>query len=316
MKPDELIAAAIEQGASDIHLTPDGSSYQLHVRIQGVITPLQNLGLGQGRVLIQALKAAAGMNIADVRKPQDARLHRAGCDLRLSTHPSLHGESLVIRLFGQWSRQTLHGLGFSKTVQQEIIGMLEHDQGLILVAGPTGSGKTTTLHAMLNHLGKQAGRIMTLEDPVEIVNPDAIQTDLSRLQTLDFASGLRSLMRQDPDTLLIGEIRDTDTAELALQAALTGHRVFASVHAPDCLGAISRMVELQVRIESLLNCLIGIQAQRLLRCPVAQERLPEAEIMNLRRLPRAALLSCHNIAQLHALVEKTASKPMRPQHAA
>lgn len=225
---DNTIAYASAVNASDIHLTPNPMNFSVRLRVNGKLSPVRDIPSDTGRSLVQAFKAESKMNIAETRRPQDARLSRNNIDLRLATHPSLHGENLVIRLLNTHSRMPLNQLGLSQAALVHIEQLLAHENGLTLVAGATGSGKTTTLHAMLNHLGASAGRIATLEDPVEIINPEAVQTDLSRLPHLNFASGLRSLMRQDPDTILVGEVRDEETAELTLNAALTGHRLFAS----------------------------------------------------------------------------------------
>lgn len=289
---DSTVAHAAELNASDIHITPTPLCFQVRFRVNGLLTQAIEIQQDTGRSLIQAFKAEGKMNIAETRRPQDARLTKQGVEMRLATHPTLHGENLVIRLLNTHQRRHLAELGLARTAQQQITQLLKHEHGLVLVAGATGSGKTTTLHAMLNSLGNTSGRIATLEDPVEIINPDAVQTDLSRLPNLDFAGGLRSLMRQDPDTILVGEIRDEDTAELTLNAALTGHRVFASIHAPDCLGALCRLTELNVRLGSLLNCLNGIVTLRLRSAEQMQQRMLWAEVLNLKKMNRKAVLNC------------------------
>jgi general secretion pathway protein E len=298
---DNTIAYAGALHASDIHITPAPMNFLVRLRVNGKLGPAQTITNDTGRSLIQAFKAESKMNIAETRRPQDARLTRNNIDLRLATHPSLHGENLVIRLLNTHSRRSLTQLGLSPQALEHIQQLLSHENGLTLVAGATGSGKTTTLHAMLNSLGTNAGRITTLEDPVEIINPEAVQTDLSRLPHLNFASGLRSLMRQDPDTILVGEVRDEETAELTLNAALTGHRVFASVHAPDCLGAISRLTELNVSLGSLMNCLNGIVTLRLKSANDTEQRQLWAEIINLKNMPRKEVLACKSIDGLMQL---------------
>ena len=284
--------------ASDLHITPRQNNHEVVLRVGGQLSRPVELHSETGRSLIQSFKAVAKMNIAETRRPQDARLESGSIQVRLATHPTLHGENMVIRLLGKQARNSLADLNLTRTSQGRLKNLLQHTEGLILVSGATGSGKTTTLHAFLNELGKQAGKIATLEDPVEIINPNALQTDLSRLAHLDFASGLRSLMRQDPDTILVGEIRDTETAELALHAALTGHRVFASVHAPDCPGTLCRLQELGVRLSSLLNCLNGVVCQRLLTQTGGIQRRPVVEILNLRALPRQTVLDTQGIEML------------------
>ncbi|WP_334118312.1 GspE/PulE family protein [Limnobacter sp.] len=298
---DSTIHHAVESGASDIHITPTAASYRVQLRIHGALSQAMEVQHETGRSLIQAFKAEGKMNIAETRRPQDARLCKQHVELRLATHPTLHGENLVIRLLNTSEKKHLNDLGLRAPAQYQIEQLLQHENGLMLVAGATGSGKTTTLHAMLNTLGTRAGRIATLEDPVEIVNGNAMQTDLSRLPHLNFASGLRSLMRQDPDTILVGEIRDEETAELTLNAALTGHRVFASIHAPDCLGALCRLTELNVRLGSLLNCLNGIATLRLKATPNEELRQLFAEVINLKNMERQLVLNCTGIEQLMRL---------------
>lgn len=311
---DTTIAYASALKATDIHITPTESGFKLRLRINGSLGPVYNMAHDTGRSLIQAFKAESKMNIAETRRPQDSRLSRNNVDLRLATHPSLHGENMVIRLLNSHARLKLPELGLSKAALLHMEQLLQHDNGLMLVAGATGSGKTTALHALLNSLGDRAGRIATLEDPVEIINPDAVQTDLSRLPHLNFASGLRSLMRQDPDTILVGEIRDEETAELTLNAALTGHRVFASIHAPDCLGAISRLIELNVRLGSLFNCLNGIVTLRLKPAEDGGQRMLWAEIINLKKVSRQAILNCQAIDQFMALHTDDAYLPFPTSH--
>lgn len=306
---DSTLNCAIRLHASDIHITPSHASCHVRFRVNGMLSQAIELQTDIGRSLIQAFKAEGKMNIAEARKPQDARLAKMNMDLRLATHPILHGENLVIRLLNTHQRKHIAELGLNQPALHHIEQLLEHQQGLVLVAGATGSGKTTTLHAMLNALGEQSGRIATLEDPVEIVNPDAVQTDLSRLPQLSFADGLRSLMRQDPDTILVGEIRDEETAELTLNAALTGHRVFASIHAPDCLGALCRLTELNIRLSSLLNCLNGIVTLRLQTAQEGEQRELLAEIINLKNMDRKSVLGRREIGELMDLCTSNSYLP-------
>jgi general secretion pathway protein E len=308
--PEAAIAFAQQVRASDVHISPTEKGHDVRLRMGGVLSDATPISQASGRSLIQAFKAASKMNIAENRRPQDGRLSLPGVELRLATHPCLHGENMVIRVLSTHHALPLRDLGLPHEKRQTIERMARHEEGLLLLAGATGSGKTTTLHAILNALGAHAGRIITLEDPVEIINPQAIQTDLSRLTHLSFAAGLRSIMRQDPDTILVGEIRDEETAELALHAALTGHRVLASIHAPDCIGALCRLVELKVQWSSLLNCLNGIVAQRLMPAVYpSHARQLKAEVMDLRALPRSALMNCGNIESLIGLHSATTLIP-------
>ena len=302
--PMALLKLAQEEQVSDLHFTPGAESVCLTLRKKGHLHTVGELSPTQARSLIQAFKASAQLNIADTRRPQDGRISQGEFDVRLATHPSVHGESLVLRVLNRRVFLTLNELGLAPAVLTSLQTSLDKMAGLTLVVGATGSGKTTTLHALLHHLGDGAGRIATLEDPVEIIHPRALQTDLTRSPALNFASGLRSLMRQDPDTLMVGEIRDEETAALCIQAALTGHRVLASLHAPDCLGALARLIELGVRLNSLLNCTNGVLAQRLLPAQGQQAQQLEVEWMNLLALPRANLLACTALSEVHALVHR------------
>jgi len=306
---DSTLHCAIRLQASDIHITPGIAACHVRFRVNGILGQVIEVQTDIGRSLVQAFKAEGKMNIAETRRPQDARLAKMNMDLRLATHPTLHGENLVVRLLNTHQRRDIRELGLEAPALQLIEQLLEHEQGLVLVAGATGSGKTTTLHAMLHALGPRSGRIATLEDPVEIVNPLAMQTDLSRLPHLNFANGLRSLMRQDPDTILVGEIRDEETAELTLNAALTGHRVFASIHAPDCLGALCRMTELNIRLASLLNCLNGIVTLRLQTAQNNQQRKLMAEVINLKNMDRKSLLGRRAIDELMDLCTENSFLP-------
>lgn len=305
--PLALLQAAQILGCSDVHFNPQGETLLVTVRLHGQLHTLCTLDSKRGKTLIQTLKAVGKMNIAETRHPQDARLNAGQFECRLATHPSMHGEALVARLPGLQNSRSLGSLGFDQTTAHVLFELISPNQGLTLVCGATGSGKTTTLHALLNELGSEGGRVATLEDPVEIVHPGALQTDLSMLAHLSFASGLRSLLRQDPDTLLIGEIRDPETALLALQAALTGHRVLASLHAPDVFGALGRLLELGIQLPALLNSLNGVLVQRLVR--TATGRKPHTEVLQLRNLNRAQLLACESLAQLNSLLSDACYKP-------
>ncbi|MDH4396010.1 MAG: ATPase, T2SS/T4P/T4SS family [Limnobacter sp.] len=299
--PQEVLLQAYQCDASDLHWIPEAEAYSLKIRIGGALLHIGRIGLSEGRRIVQAFKAAGQMNIAESRKPQDARVQFQTVQARLSTHPCIHGESLVLRILARQVTQKLKDLGFSPQSLSRISQLIHYDAGLTLVSGPTGSGKTTTLHGMLYTLGEAAGQIVTLEDPVEIVNHSARQTDLSTLPHLTFSMGLKSLMRQDPDTILVGEIRDTDTAQLTLNAALTGHRVLASVHAPDCLGTLARLVEFGLPLKTLLISLNGLICQRL---NTGTHKGVWAEVMSIAPLPRAEVLGIESLRDLHQVCVK------------
>lgn len=294
--PQEILQLAHQCGASDLHWTPKPDAFELKIRIGGTLLQVGQTGLTEGRRIVQAFKAAGQMNIAESRKPQDARVQFQSVQARLSTHPCIHGESLVLRVLARQVTQKLEDLGFSQESLSRITHLANYESGLTLVSGPTGSGKTTTLHGMLYSLGEAAGQVVTLEDPVEIVNDSARQTDLSTLPHLNFSLGLKSLMRQDPDTILVGEIRDTETAQLTLNAALTGHRVLASVHAPDCMGTLARLVEFGLPLKTLLICLNGLICQRL---NADANKAVWSEVMSIAPLPRAEVLGVESLKDLY-----------------
>ena len=289
---DALLADACLQGASDIHFEPEAQFLRLRLRIDGVLRQQRVLHLRYWPALLVRLKLMAGMNIAENRAPQDGHfsLTIAGrsIDFRCALHPIMHGENLVIRILDrQRAIVAIDDLGMTQSQRHSLAQMLARPEGLILICGPTGSGKTTTLYSILSHLDSEAVNIMTLEDPVEYPLPRLRQTSLSEAIKLDYASGIRSLLRQDPDILLVGEIRDADTANMALRAALTGHLVFATVHSNSALRALPRLLELGLSAELLAGNLIGIISQRLVRrlCPHCRQAVaPTTQHARLLRL--------------------------------
>jgi len=267
---DALIAEAAKQRASDIHLEPEISCLRVRYRVDGVLRQARSLHRKYCAAIAVRVKVMAGMNIAETRAPQDGHialsLHGRPLDLRVSTMPTLHGENIVLRVL---DRNTgivpIDGLGLGDEAVDTLRLMLARPEGLLLVTGPTGSGKTTTLYSMLGAINAERVNIMTLEDPVEYPITGLRQSSVGEASRLDFPGGVRALLRQDPDVLLIGEIRDGDTAEMALRAAMTGHQVFATLHAASALAAVPRLVDLGLSPTLLAGNLIGIVAQRLVR---------------------------------------------------
>jgi general secretion pathway protein E/type IV pilus assembly protein PilB len=210
------------------------------------------------------------MNIAETRAPQDGRisLNMRGrqIDFRVSVQPTIHGENLVLRILDrQKGIVPLEGLGLAEEQLDQLKLMIARPEGIILVTGPTGSGKTTTLYSVLNHINSEGVNIMTLEDPVEYPMALVRQTSVAEAAKLDFANGIRSMMRQDPDVILVGEVRDADTAEMALRAAMTGHQVYTTLHTNSAIGAIPRLLDIGVLADIMAGNIIGIIAQRLVR---------------------------------------------------
>jgi len=275
---DALIADAVAQGASDVHFEPEAGFLRIRYRIDGLLHQVRALHRSRWPEMAVRLKVMAGLDIAETRSPQDGRIGLGvggrPIDLRVATQPTLHGENIVLRILDrQKGIVPLHALGLAADQRTTLERMLARPEGLILVTGPTGSGKTTTLYSVLSHLNTEEVNIMTLEDPVEYPLPLIRQTAVGEASRLDFAGGVRALLRQDPDIILVGEIRDADTAEMAIRAALTGHQVFATLHAGSAVSAIPRLMDIGIRPELLAGNLIGILAQRLVRrlCPQCRE---------------------------------------------
>ena len=271
---DAIISDAVSRGASDIHFEPEEQFLRIRYRIDGVLRPIRSLAKSNWTATLVRLKVMSGMNIAETRAPQDGRISLSlfgrQIDFRAASHPTIHGENFVLRILDRkLGIVSLEKLGMTET-QLALLGrMLERPEGILLTTGPTGSGKTTTLYSILNHLNNDGVNIMTLEDPVEYPLPLTRQTSISETVKLDFSNGIRSMMRQDPDIILVGEIRDRDTAEMALRAAMTGHQVFSTLHTNSAIGSIPRLHDLGIVDDMFAVNLIGVIAQRLVRrlCP-------------------------------------------------
>ena len=281
---DDLLLHAIANGASDVHVQPEEKIVRIRVRKDGLLNEGVLVPKEIQNALTARIKILGGMDITENRLPQAGRYNfDAGSrpvDFRFSSLPTAFGESLVLRLLDRSSLQLdLMSLGFSPTHQEHFATLMERPNGVILVTGPTGSGKTTTLYAALSKLPAHLRSIFTLEDPVEFHLPLVRQTQVNEKIGLTFASGLRTLLRQDPDIILVGETRDQETAELMVRAALTGHLVLSTLHTNDALGAVPRLVDLGIPAYLLPACLLGILSQRLVRilCTDCREPHPAAE---------------------------------------
>ena len=281
---DELLLHAISHGVSDIHIQPEERILRIRARKDGLLNEGLLVPKEIQNALTARIKILGGMDITETRLPQSGRYNfDAGSrpvDFRFSSLPTAFGESLVLRLLDRSSLQLeLVSLGFDDEMQGKFLGLLNRPNGVILVTGPTGSGKTTTLYAALSKLPASERSIFTLEDPVEFNLPLVRQTQVNEKIGLTFASGLRTLLRQDPDIILVGETRDQETAELMVRAALTGHLVLSTLHTNDALGAIPRLIDLGVPSYLLPACLLGVLSQRLVRllCPACKEPHPNAE---------------------------------------
>ncbi|MDJ0793442.1 MAG: GspE/PulE family protein [Woeseiaceae bacterium] len=267
---DAILADAVKKDASDIHLEPEAGFLRVRYRIDGVLRQVMALHRSYWPGMVVRLKVMARMNIAETRAPQDGRigLTLAGrrIDFRVACQQTTHGENFVLRVLDRRKGIVpLEKLKLVKETQTALQVMMARPEGIILVTGPTGSGKTTTLYSMLNYRNDESVNIMTLEDPVEYPMPMIRQTSLNEAAKLDFANGIRSMMRQDPDIILVGEIRDEETAEMAFRAAMTGHQVFSTLHTNSALGAIPRLLDIGVKPQIMAGNIIGIVAQRLVR---------------------------------------------------
>ena len=274
---EQILMHAATREASDVHLHPEERFFRIRLRVDGVLEEGLLLPSAIRSALTARFKILAGMDIAEDRLPQDGRIRFAvgseEIDVRVSSLPSSNGESVVMRLLDQ-SRLKLElaTLGFSETQQREFEDVLEQPHGVFLITGPTGSGKTTTLYTLLSMVDAEERSVFTLEDPIEYRLPLIRQTQIKDEIGLSFANGLRTLLRQDPDVILVGETRDQITAELMIRAALTGHLVFSTLHTNDAISAVPRLKDLGIPSYLLSSSLIGLSAQRLARrlCPVCK----------------------------------------------
>ena len=275
-----IIDQAIKDGASDIHLEPDDSIFRIRYRVDGMLQEVMTLSKELEAAVISRIKVMANLDIAEKRIPQDGRVKidfdERDVDLRVSTFPTVIGEKGVLRILDRESIEiSLDKLGFSKGVLEKFRSAIFKPNGIILLTGPTGSGKSTTLYGALKEINSIHSNIVTIEDPVEYRLGVINQSQVNVKAGYSFSSGLRSILRQDPDVIMIGEIRDYETAEIAIRAALTGHLVFSTLHTNDAAGAFSRLIDMGVEPFLVSSSIICIMAQRLVRtiCPSCKEEI-------------------------------------------
>jgi len=271
---DLLIQQAVRDRASDVHLEPNEKNLRVRYRIDGILQEMFSLPLNAHVPLLSRIKILAEMNIAEQRRPQDGqfsvKVGSRDVDIRAATMATAYGERVTLRILDKsLSLFTLSELGFRSDTLKEYKALLKSPFGMILVGGPTGSGKTTTLYASINELDRDANNILTIEDPIEYRFPDISQTQVNFKAGITYASGLRAIVRHDPDVILVGEIRDKDTASTAVQAALTGHLVLASIHANDAISMVFRLMDLGIESYLITSTLAGLISQRMVRriCP-------------------------------------------------
>jgi len=269
-----IITQAVEKRASDIHVEVGEYNMRVRYRVDGVLHEAEQIDKKHHAAITSRLKLLAKLDIAERRIPQDGRIkmqiHGYDLDMRVATTPTIYGENVVIRLLNQREVElNFHSLGMPEREREIFVRMIEQPQGFILVTGPTGSGKTTTLHTALTHLNSEKVKIITIEDPVEIRLPGINQIQMNPKIGMTFANGLRSIVRQDPDIIMVGEIRDSETADVAIQASLTGHMVLSTLHTNDAAGSVARLADMGVENYLIASALTGALAQRLCRriCP-------------------------------------------------
>lgn len=295
---ESLLLQAVQSRASDIHIEPEESIVSVRLRVDGLLKHVTTYPLTIHNSVVSRIKILGGMDITENRKPQDGKirteLEGKDLDIRVSTFPTLFGENVVLRLLDKRAMlPNLTDLGFSKENLAQFSKLITHSHGIILVTGPTGSGKTTTLYAALSKLNSEEKNIVTIEDPVEYVLPRVRQTQVNIKAGITFANGLRGFLRQDPDIMMVGEIRDRETVDMAIQSALTGHLVFSTLHTNDAPSALARLIDMGAEPFLISSSLLGILAQRLVRvnCVKCREAYtPAAEVLKSVGIPEGTAI--------------------------
>ncbi|MBI4598510.1 MAG: type II/IV secretion system protein [Candidatus Omnitrophica bacterium] len=295
----QLVMEAVKDRASDIHIEPGEGTLRTRFRVDGVLREVSGPPLHLHAAVVSRIKVLSRLDIAEKRKPQDGRfrmkMEETDIDLRVSTIPTQHGEKVVMRLLDSSSaRLSLAQLGMDEATRHAVERFIASPHGIFLVTGPTGSGKTTTLYAALHLINSQALNILTIEDPVEYQLAGVNQVQVNPKAEITFASALRAFLRQDPNVIMVGEIRDRETVEIAVQAALTGHLVFSTLHTNDAPSSLTRLVDMGVEPFLIASGVIGVLAQRLVRviCQACKASYaPEPAVVREFQLPEAAMLT-------------------------
>ncbi|MDR1475739.1 MAG: GspE/PulE family protein [Holosporales bacterium] len=276
-----IILDAIRRNASDIHITPFDKTFSIMFRIDGLLERIKIINIDEFERLAISLKVSAKLDIAESRRPQSGHFQLNNTDFRISTHPTSYGENIVIRILNKdKSLITIENLGFASEQVAYLKEISSHQYGMVIFCGPTGSGKTTSIYSLLETMDKISRNIMTLEDPVEYKIQNVRQTEI-KYGVIDFADGVKSILRQDPDVILIGEIRDMETAKMAIRASMTGHLVLTTIHANDSFGAIARLREFDISPALIADNVVAIVAQRLLRKQCVRGRTVVSEILKI-----------------------------------
>lgn len=283
-----LISRAIAERASDIHIEPEAGRVRIRLRVDGMLVEVMTVPKDLQAPVVSRIKVMASMDVAERRAPQDGRLtlviQPQEYDFRISTYPTIHGESVVIRVLEKSGAQiTLDKLGMHSSVVDDLTRLIHAPYGMILACGPTGAGKTTTLYAALNTINSVERKIITIEDPVEYQLPGIVQANVNRKAGLTFATGLRTIVRQDPDVILVGEVRDLETAQISVEAALTGHLVLSTLHSNDAAGGAARLIDMEVEPFLVASSVIGLVSQRLVRTVCTQCAIPSVPSDELLR---------------------------------
>ena len=262
---DKIIFNATNLDASDIHITPYEKNFEIQFRIDGDLSQFKINNIEEFQSLAISLKVLAKLNISETRRPQSGHFQRNNIDFRISTHPTIHGENIVIRILNKNKNFiSIENLGFSKEKINILKKITAYSNGMIVFCGPTGSGKTTSIYSLLDTIDKKSKNIITLEDPIEYKIANVKQTEINS-GVINFSDGIRSILRQDPDIILIGEIRDEETAQMAIRASMTGHLVLTTVHSNDSFGAITRFEEFGISRSLIADNIIAIISQRLVK---------------------------------------------------
>lgn len=299
----DIIKKAISLGASDIHIEPRESDVIIRLRTDGILSIERKIKINEYNVLLSKIKIKGNMDITEKRRPQDGKysivLNSSEYSLRVSTIPIVYGEKLVIRiLYGMVFNYTIENLNLNMTQIKKLKRIMSLKNGLVIVNGPTGSGKSTTLYAMLQYINRDEINITTLEDPIETIIPGINQMNLNRKANITFANGLRNILRQDPDVIMVGEIRDEETAEIAVRASLTGHKVYSTIHTKTPRDIYLRLEDMGIKPYLIKDSLVGIVSQRLIKilCDDCKSKIKTIDIdgNNIDLYDKCGCIKCNN----------------------
>lgn len=295
---DKVLYTAFSNQASDIHITPYERTFKIQFRIDGELIGYKTLDIKKFDSVKNSIKVLAKLDISETRRPQSGSFQQDNLDFRVSTHPTIYGENLVIRLLNKdRSLISIEKIGFNESQISYLKRICNFSNGLIIFCGPTGSGKTTSIYSLIETMDKKSRNIMTLEDPIEYKIANVRQTEIIP-GIIDFVDGMRSILRQDPDVILIGEIRDEETAKMAIRASMTGHLVFTTLHASDCFGAISRLREFDISNSLIAENVIAIISQRLIKKREGKGRIIVSEILEIDNKISSLIMNNSNKSEI------------------